>query len=62
MINEDMIRSRIREIDYRVAKLEKTHDNFIATHGEQSEGIMKLINDLMDERDKLSSKLYICSK
>lgn len=45
----------IQAIDSRVKRLEATNDSYMAKYGRPNEGIMKLINELMDERDKLRS-------
>lgn len=49
--NEKTLRKQ--QIDSRVKILEKINDDWIAKHGESNDGIMTLINDLMDERETL---------
>lgn len=44
---------RKQQIDSRICKLEKINDEWIANHGESNDGVMALINDLMDEREAL---------
>ena len=43
----------IQAIDSRVRRLEATNDSYIARYGRPNEGIMELINKLMDEREEL---------
>jgi hypothetical protein len=53
----DMIK---REIDDMVQLLEQENDKYIVSHGEVSQEIMDMINELMDLRDhfvELSSKI-----
>lgn len=51
------IELKIRAIDERVARLEKTNDNYIARYGCYNDGIYQLIKDLMDQRDELRCQL-----
>jgi hypothetical protein len=47
------IDTRKQQIDTIVVSLEHSNDRWIASHGISNSDIMKLINDLMDERDLL---------
>ena len=58
-MDKEQIRNNIRQIDNRVARLEKINGEWIGKYGEMNSGIYKLIQDLMDEREKLSSQLYV---
>lgn len=56
-LTENQINNRISQIDFRVSRLEKINDDWISRKGEVNEGIMILINDLMNERDQLKQLL-----
>lgn len=43
----------IQAIDSRIGRLEATNDSYMVRYGKPNDGIMELINELMDERDKL---------
>lgn len=53
VLSREEIELKIRAIDERVKKLEKTNDNYIARYGSYNDGIYKLIQNLMDQRDEL---------
>lgn len=57
VLSREEIELKIRAIDERVARLEKTNDNYIANHGCYNDGIYQLIQNLMDQRDELRYQL-----
>ena len=57
LLSKDDIELKIRAIDERVKRLEKTNDNYITKHGCYSDGIYQLIQNLMDQRDELRRQL-----
>lgn len=54
---KEAISSEINRIDSRVRSLEKANDGYMVRHGEANEGIMQTINNLMDRREELFSKM-----
>ena len=57
ILSKDEIESKIRAIDDRIKKLEKTNDNYIERYGCYNDGIYQLIQNLMDQRDELRGYL-----
>jgi hypothetical protein len=53
LLSKEEVELKIRAIDERVVRLEKTNDNYVATHGCYNDGIYQLIQDLMEKRDEL---------
>lgn len=56
-MNREDLELRIRAIDSRVKNLEKVNDSYMASKGEVNNGILDLINNLMDQRDTFASQL-----
>lgn len=55
------INLRLKQIDSRVASIEKIQDAYTASHGEMNNGLYEKVQDLMDERERLfrqRQKLY----
>lgn len=59
LLSIEIMEQKIRSIDERVKKLEKTNDNYAAKYGHYNEGIYNLIQDLMDERDQLRRNIKL---
>ena len=59
LLSIEVMEQKIRSIDERVKKLEKTNDNYAAKHGCYNEGIYNLIQNLMDERDQLRKNIIL---
>jgi len=49
----ESIQEEINSIDQRVAILEKSNDQYMATYGRMNAGIYNEIQTLMDKRDEL---------
>ena len=56
-LTKEEIELKIKEIDNRVSRLEKTNDSYILKYGCYNDGIYQLIQNLMDQRDELRCQL-----
>lgn len=59
LLSIEVMEQKIRSIDKRVKKLEKTNDKYAAKHGHYNDGIYNLIQNLMDERDQLRRNIIL---